>query len=179
MKVTVLNKKVLAVIALAVLLVIAGFINYKLAGDKNTDVDNVEVSGESTDSDGEDTVTVSTQYTTSQRLLQYEAQRKIERQKELLYLEEIIDDENSDEASLQAAIEEKLRIIESMEYEQVITELLIAKGFSDALVVCGESSVNVIVGQENISNEHVAQILSVVIEETGKSAEEVKIIPIE
>jgi len=181
MKVAILNKKVLAIIGLAVLLIVAGYINYKLADkDVNSDNDNVvDVAEQDETAVIDESIETSAGMSTTQQLLQYEAERKIERQKELMYLDEIIDGKDSNDASVQTAVDQKLRIVSAMEHEQTITELLIAKGFNDIVVVCGQDSVNVIVGEQTLNDEQVARILNVVIEETGTGAENVKIIPID
>ena len=67
-----------------------------------------------------------------------------------------------------------------MEKELLLEGLIKAKGFEDAVVTIGSSYYNVIVKDNgNLGANEVAQILSVVQSETGASATNVKIIPVE
>jgi stage III sporulation protein AH len=73
------------------------------------------------------------------------------------------------------ATKQKLRIIEYMNTEKVIENLIVNKGFSDALVVLTDTSVNVSVNKQELTKSDVAKIMDVVIRETGRSADQIVI----
>ena len=62
-----------------------------------------------------------------------------------------------------------------MEVELTVENLVRGKGFDDVIVSMHAGSVNVIVGADTLNDEQVAQILDIVLRETGESAENVKI----
>ena len=63
-----------------------------------------------------------------------------------------------------------------MESELKIEGLLVASGFSDAIVTVQEGSVNVVIKAAEISKEQAAKILEIVKDETGEPAQNIKII---
>ncbi len=73
------------------------------------------------------------------------------------------------------ATQQKLRIIEYMNTEKVMESLIVNKGFAEAFVIMTDTSVNVTVNKEDLSQSDVAKIIDVVIRETGRSAEQVVI----
>ena len=62
-----------------------------------------------------------------------------------------------------------------MEKELTVESLLKAKGFSDAAVTLHAGSVNVILSAESLTDEQVAQVLDIVMRETGEGAENIKV----
>lgn len=62
-----------------------------------------------------------------------------------------------------------------MEMEVTIENLVRAKGFDEVIVSLHAGSVNVIVGETELTDEQVAQILDIVLRETGEKAENVKV----
>ena len=58
-----------------------------------------------------------------------------------------------------------------------IEGLLKAKGFNDSIVIFNQDYVSVIVEKDELAPEEVAQILDIVKRESGKTAENIKIIP--
>lgn len=177
MKVKVFSKRVLTIAGLVVLLVITGIINIALSGGKSdlAPTENempVQNSQESIDA-------IAIDMSASKTIMQYEAQRKIDRQKELQYLNEIIADDNVDAKTSTTANDEKLSLVSAMDNENIITQLLGAKGFDDIAVVCGKDSVNVMINKKDISDAKIAQILDVVLRETLVTSDRVKIIPVD
>ena len=57
--------------------------------------------------------------------------------------------------------------------------LIKAKGFEDAIVTTSANNVNVIVKCAALESSQVAQIVQIVKEQTAKSIENIKIIPVE
>jgi stage III sporulation protein AH len=178
MKVKVFSKRALTIIGLVVLLVITGIINIALTNDKpDTPAPTTEVSVDNQDNGDYDNITVTN--SAAQTITQYEVQRKIDRQKELQYLNEIIADDTADSKTVSTANDEKLLLISAMDNENVIAEILVAKGFKDIAVVCGKDSVNVMVKKKDITDAKIAQILDVVLRETSVKSDRIKIIPVE
>jgi len=104
----------------------------------------------------------------------YREERDNVRTQELAYLDAIVS-QGADEATLSDAQKQKLELINCMELELTVENLVRGKGFDDVIVSMHAGSVNVIVGAETLQDEQVAQILDIVLRETGESAENVKI----
>ena len=98
------------------------------------------------------------------------------REIEIGYLDEIIAASASDSETLEEAQQQKLALVDNMEKELVIETMLIAKGFKDAAVTFGAGGVNVVVDAEELAAEQAAKILDIIINETGYTAEQVKIV---
>ena len=183
MKVAVFNKKVLAIIALVILIIVTGFINYSLAkkgeADPSNTTENNSIVDPSEEASMEEEDAIEVSKSASTRLLQYEAERKIERQKEMQYLNDMINDEKTDEETRTLANQQKLKLTTAISHEKTISEILVGKGFNEVTVVCGESSINVLIDQKDATDAQIAQILEVVIRETGTATENIKIIPVD
>ena len=68
----------------------------------------------------------------------------------------------------------------TIEQSELIMEGLIkAKGFEDVIVTTSNTNVNVIVKSTELQSSQVAQIVSIVQEQTSKSIDNIKIIPVE
>lgn len=74
-----------------------------------------------------------------------------------------------------SATQQKLKIIDYMNKEKVIENLIINKGFTDALVLMTDNSVNVTVNKQEISQSDVAKICDIVMRETGRDASQIVI----
>ncbi len=73
------------------------------------------------------------------------------------------------------ATQQKLQIIEYMNTEKVMENLIANKGFAEAFVVMTDTSVNVTVNKEELTQSDVAKIMDVVMRETGRPAAQVVI----
>ncbi|MDO4565118.1 MAG: SpoIIIAH-like family protein [Clostridia bacterium] len=104
----------------------------------------------------------------------YRLERDSVRTQELAYLDAIVA-QGADDETLSDAQRQKLTLIENMETELTVEGLIKAKGFEDVIVSLHSGSVNVIVGAEQLSDEEVAQILDIVLRETGEKAENVRV----
>lgn len=71
------------------------------------------------------------------------------------------------------ATQQKLKLIDYMNTENEVENLIENKGFSEALVIITDTSVNVSVKKQELSQADLAKIMDVVIRETGRSAEEI------
>ena len=73
------------------------------------------------------------------------------------------------------ATKQKLKIIDYMNKENEIESLIENKGFSEALVIITDTSVNISVKKQELSQADVAKIMDIAIRETGRKAEEIVI----
>ena len=73
------------------------------------------------------------------------------------------------------ATQSKLKLIDYMNTENEIESLIENKGFSEALVVITDTSVNVSVKKQELTQMDVAKILDITMRETGRKAEEIVI----
>ena len=73
------------------------------------------------------------------------------------------------------ATQQKLKIIDYMNKENEIESLIENKGFSEALVIITDTSVNISVKKQELSQADVAKIMDIAIRETGRKAEEIAI----
>lgn len=105
----------------------------------------------------------------------FRTSREQTRNREIEYLNAIINNENTDAGTLKDAQEQMTEIVDCMEKEFTIESLLKAKGFTDAAVTFHYGSVNVIVDASTLTNEDVAQILDIVKRETGEEAQNIKV----
>ena len=87
----------------------------------------------------------------------------------------MIVEQGADAETLADAQQQKLNIVNFMEKELTVESLLKAKGFNDAAVTLHAGSVNVILSTESLTDEQVAQILDIVMRETGEGAENIKV----
>ena len=104
----------------------------------------------------------------------YRSERDSVRTQELAYLDAIVA-QGGDEATLSEAQKQKLTLVGCMESELNTENLIRAKGFEEVLVSMHNGSVNVIVDADALTDEQVAQILDIVLRETGETAENIKV----
>ena len=104
----------------------------------------------------------------------YRAERDSVRTQEIAYLDAIVA-QGADEETLSDAQRQKLALISYIEIELTCENLIRAKGFSDVIVAMHAGSVNVVVGAETLTDEQVAQVLDIVLRETGETAENIKV----
>lgn len=98
---------------------------------------------------------------------------------EIKQLNEIIGAENtSDEIHLTAA-RQLMALLDYIEKETTIEGVLRARGYEDALATVRADSVNILLRTAEIKKEDSAVILSLVMQETGVSGGNIKIIPVE
>lgn len=109
----------------------------------------------------------------------YREDRQASRDQMLLYYDAIITSQESSTEAIANAESLKLEIIAEMEKELVMEGLIKAKGFEDAIVTFSNEYVNVVVKSNELQSNEVAQIVEIVKEQTGKSIENIVIIPTE
>lgn len=91
------------------------------------------------------------------------------------YYLEIINGDGMDEDAVQSATAAYVKMTEDMEKETEAETLLAAKGFSGAIVSIGEDSVDVVLGQTELSDTERAQIEDVVVRKTGCTVDQIVI----
>jgi stage III sporulation protein AH len=92
-------------------------------------------------------------------------------------LTEIINNENISEAQREQAVEDKLEIQRRVERESGVESLLESKGFSEVYVRISDNGVDIIVGQDTLTNSELAIILDTAMRKTGLNANQVFISP--
>lgn len=104
----------------------------------------------------------------------YRSERDSVRTQELAYLDAIVA-QGGDEATMSEAQKQKMTLVGCMESELNTENLIRAKGFEEVIVSMHNGSVNVIVDADALTDEQVAQILDIVLRETGENAENIKV----
>lgn len=107
----------------------------------------------------------------------YRTDRTATREQTMLELDAIISSADTSESAKIAAEEMKLKICANMQTEFDLESLIKAKGFSEAVVTIGAQNINVLVNDSTLESSEVAQILAIIVGETGVSASNVKITP--
>ena len=108
----------------------------------------------------------------------YRTDRTETRNQTIMYLDAIIKDEASSEEAVKKAEDDKLALTSAMDTELVLEGLIKAAGFDDAVVTSSTENVNII-KSASLTSEQVAKVLEIVTAETGKTASNVRIIPVE
>ena len=152
--------KIFILVAMVLLLGVTGYLNIALNNNATTP-------------------TATTVVTQMNYFDTYREDRQSTRNEELLYYDAIINSETSSAEAIKNAEDKKMEIINQMESELVMEGLIKSKGFEDAIVTNSNTNVNVIVKSASLESSQVAQIVSIVKEQTSKSLENIKIIPVE
>jgi stage III sporulation protein AH len=118
------KKKIIILCAMAVLLVVTGYLNITL---------NNKVSTTST-----------TKVESSSFFQTYREDRTTTRNQEITYLDAIISSETSTAEAKSTAENKKVALVQSMEKELVIEGLIKSKGFDDVIVTSTTENVNVL-----------------------------------
>ena len=156
------RKKTFILCGMALLLVATGVLNYTL-------------SKETSEAPASTATTANVNFFET-----YKTDRDSARASQVQMLNEIIESAYSTSSEKATATASKTELVAKMEKELILEGLIKAKGFEDAVVTIGSSYYNVIVKDNgNLGDNEIAQILSVVQTETGTSAKNVKIIPVE
>lgn len=100
------------------------------------------------------------------------------REEALDILDETLEREGLTDEDKAAALARANAISDAAVNESAIEAVLKAKGFSDAVVVIGESEVNVVVRAQSLDTAQTAQIQDAVTAQTGFSATNIKIITV-
>ncbi len=197
-KMFVIRKKNIAVGLLVALLIVTGYLNFIFnqgatpavnpkdpvsAGDKSTSqggkisVSDVEDSEKPQNQGKGQEIDETSASMTATFFRDYRFEREQERNKEVIHINSIVDNQNSDADVLKEAQLQLLELTTNMEAELVIENLIKAKGIKDAIVIIHRDNVNVIVDKTELVPEEVAMILDIVKRESNKETNNIKIIP--
>ena len=155
------KKKIIVVSVMMGLLVLTGFLNITLN----------QGTGEAIHTGG--TVTSANFFTT------YRADRDTAREQEKLYYTAILESASSTADAKTSAQESLANIASKIESELYLEGNIKAKGFDDVIVSMTDNFINVMVKATELTDAQVAQIVQVVQEQTSKSIDNIKIIPVE
>ena len=159
-----ISRKAIVISAMVLLLLVTGLLNWKYISNNNGTAQNGVQQQE---------VETGNFFTT------YKSERTANREEEMVYLDSVIANANTDTETINEAQQMKMEIVANMELESTLEGLLVAKGFEDAIVTFGATSVNVVIKDAELTSAKVAQILDVVTTETQYTASEVKVIQAE
>ncbi len=162
MKIKAKTKKIIVLSVMVALLVATGVLNFVLNDKLTSATDEVQNPSDSV---------VQTFFAAAR------SDREATRESEFLYLDAIMNSENSTEEAKKTAEAQKLLLVQRMEKELALETMIKGKGFSDAIVTIGDGGVSVVVGSSELSEEQANQILSVIVAETTYKANDVRVVP--
>ena len=196
------KKNQIIVTVLAILIVIAGYLKYTDANfnDKNKEVtneiyestygtDDMLSNGEIASLDENETGEAVEETTlqpgeavmTSSKLTDFIIQARIDREqirsKNKETLLKVINVETVSEKEKTSAVEAMVEITKSSELENTIETLLEAKGFSNVIVTLSDNQVDVIIDEQEITDQKRAQIEETIKRKTDISADKIVITP--
>ena len=179
----VFRKNHIIITALALLIAVAGYINYSDAIKKDKNKNTNEVNGEIYNNDNEpddDSITdpgvaVFTSTNVSEVIISAKLEREQIRATSKETLLEIINNENIAEEGKADAIAQMVEITEASEKEVAAELLLEAKGFSNVIVSITDNQVDVVVEISELLDGDLAQIEDVVTRKTGCSVDNLTI----
>ena len=199
---TICLKNQIIVTVLAILIVIAGYLKYTDANfnNKNKEVtneiyestygtDDILSNGEIASLDENETGEAVEETTlqpgeavmTSSKLTDFIIQARIDREqirsKNKETLLKVINDETVSEKEKTSAVEAMVEITKSSELENTIETLLEAKGFSNVIVTVSDNQVDVIIDEQEITDQKRAQIEETIKRKTDISADKIVITP--
>ena len=157
------KKKIIVLTSMLVLLVLTGFLNITLNNNTQAVVNT------------SNTETISSESFFNS----YRTERDTARNQEYMYYQVILDSANASESAKATAETSLAKLAATKEKELLLEGYIKSKGFEDAVVSFTENFVNVMVSADALSEAEVAQIVQVVQEQTSKSIDNIKIIPVE
>lgn len=155
------RKKLFIICGFCALLVIAGVLNLVL----NNSASNIASS--------ENVATTGNFFTT------YKSDRLSTQEQEKLYLEAILNNENTSAEAKSNAEKELLSLATYSKLQSNLEGLITAKGFAECVVSASENNISVIVKANTLSSTEVAQIVDVIQNNSNYGIENIKIIPVE
>ncbi len=84
---------------------------------------------------------------------------------------DIMNSDGMDEVAVQSATDAYIKLTENMELETEVETVLSAKGFNEVMVTIDDTTVDVVIACDSITEEEKAQIEDVVLRKTGCSIE--------
>lgn len=92
-------------------------------------------------------------------------------------LQQAAADENADQNTINDANQQMQQIADNTVTESTIENLVMAKGYEDCVAFVNENSVSVVVSktEKGLENSDIAKVTDIVMEETGLTADKIKI----
>lgn len=186
----VFKKNQIMITALAVMIAIAGYLNYsgRLFGESaektNSEVANQELLDISLEESGEiDSLESEVDGTPGEAVLTsgVVAEAKVTREqvraqnKETLL--EIINNKNLSEKQKEEAVSEMVEMTKIAEQEATVETMLTSKGFSEVVVTLTEKGADIVVNSTELTDAKRAQIEDIVTRKTGIAPENIVIVP--
>lgn len=177
-----LKKNQMIITTLAVIIAVAGYVNYSgkyeaVSKRKTKSVSNTisETAGQVKD----DITDVGEAVLTNAQISNYIAKAKLEREqthsKARDTLQEIIKDKTVKDSVKQDAVDKLSTLSEQMEMETAAENLLGAKGFLNSIVTISNENVDVLVNKKNLSKIERSQIEDIIVRKTGSKIENIVI----
>jgi len=156
------KKKIIVLSVMFGLLVLTGFLNLTINQTSSGDV-----------------VNTSTQITSANFFSTYRADRDSARSQEQLYYKAVLESSGSSAEAKKSAETALANLATTVENELYLESNIKMKGFEDVVVSLTDNFVNVMVKASELKDEEVVQIVKVVQDQTKKSIDNIKIIPVE
>lgn len=152
------RKKIVILSALVLLLAVTAVCNFLLTDDGNK----------------QQAISTATYFT------EYKSEHSKSLSEQILQLDSIIADAESQSSAKEDALKAKLRLTETVEKELYLESLIKAKGYGNIVVMIGQESENVtvVVEDANFDTDDAVAIYTVLSEEIKVTPENVRIIPI-
>jgi stage III sporulation protein AH len=106
---------------------------------------------------------------------EYRLEREKNRSKEVEMWQDIINSEKAEENFKSMAQQELVKIVALTEKEMIIENLIVARGFNDALVFLTDDSATAIVEAKELTPSNIAQIQDIIIRKTKLDSKNIKI----
>lgn len=196
----VFKKNQIIIAALAVMIAVAGYLNYSgkifhekdggaeeanadLANQELLDIEDIETVGDeiaSNDSDVEGTPgeAVLTNGSAETTVAQAKVTREQVRAQNKETLQAIIDNTNLSESEKQEAVSQLVQMTQIAEQEAAVETMMASKGFSEAVVSIDADSADIVVKAEELTDANRAQIEDIVTRKTKIAPQNIVITPI-
>ena len=190
-----IKKNQVIITALAIMIAVAGYINYAgnisdiisvsgrgeaAATDAASDSADNDISVPAEEPDDESmmepgSVILTSGGVTSGVISEAKLNREQIRAKNTENLTNIVNDANIDKSSKTAAINELAKIADYSEKEMAIEILLEAKGFNDVVASVSDTGVDIVVNQQTLETSQKAQIEDIAKRKTGMTSDKINI----
>lgn len=171
----VLKKKQIVTVAMAMLLVMAGYINYVYIDKEDNLPVATNIDNEPVENYGEAQFVSSNDTARNEYFNLTKTNKDKVRSEAIALIKEVSDNENADTEAKKTAQSEMIKIAKNIEKEGNIENILMNKGFSDVSAFINDERVTVSVLTTGLKPADVANIRDVVISATGYPADKITI----
>lgn len=184
------KKKNLIICSMIILLFVVGYAYNSFTSerltDANLDLDAQVVGTGEMQGDGmpaetagpiviEDSGIEAVETTAASFFSEYRIERDKNRSKEVEMWQDIINSDKAEENFKSMAQQEIVKIVSLTDKEMIIENLIISRGFNDALVFLTDDSATVIVEAKELTSSNIAQIQDIVVRKTKLDPKNIKI----